>query len=48
MQIILFHSGGVVMIDEKYIRTLLIVFCLVILTLGGCGSKDEKQASIAN
>jgi len=33
------------MIDEKYIRTLLIVFCLVILTLGGCGSKDEKQAS---
>jgi peptidyl-prolyl cis-trans isomerase C len=33
------------MIDEKYIRTLLIVFCLAILTLGGCGSKDEKQAS---
>ncbi len=33
------------MIDEKYIRTLLIAFCLVILTLGGCGSKDEKQAS---
>ena len=33
------------MIDEKYIRTLLIVFCLVMLTLGGCGSKDEKQAS---
>jgi len=33
------------MIDEKYIRTLLIVFCLVILALGGCGSKDEKQAS---
>ena len=24
---------------------MLIVFCLVILTLGGCGSKDEKQAS---
>ncbi len=33
------------MIDEKYIRTLLIVFCLVMLTLSGCGSKDEKQAS---
>ena len=33
------------MVDEKYIRNLLIVFCLVILTLGGCGSKDEKQAS---
>ncbi len=33
------------MIDEKYVRTLLIIFCLVILTLGGCGSKDEKQAS---
>jgi peptidyl-prolyl cis-trans isomerase C len=33
------------MIDEKYSRTLLIVFCLVILSLGGCGSKDEKQAS---
>ena len=33
------------MIDVKYIRTLLIVFCLVVLTLGGCGSKDEKQAS---
>jgi len=32
------------MIDEKYIRALLIVFCLVTLTLGGCGSKDEKQA----
>jgi peptidyl-prolyl cis-trans isomerase C len=30
--------------DKKCIRTLLIVFCLVILTLGGCGSKDEKQA----
>jgi peptidyl-prolyl cis-trans isomerase C len=45
MQITLFHSGGLVMIDEKYIRTLLIAFCLVILTLGGCGSKDEKQAS---
>ncbi|HET6461591.1 MAG TPA: peptidylprolyl isomerase [Syntrophales bacterium] len=34
------------MIDEKCIRTLLIVFCLVVLALGGCGSKDEKQASI--
>ena len=33
------------MIDEKYIRAGLIVFCLVTLTLGGCGSKDEKQAS---
>ena len=32
------------MMDEKCIRTLLIVFCLIILTLGGCGSKDEKQA----
>jgi peptidyl-prolyl cis-trans isomerase C len=45
MQIILFHCGGLVMIDEKYIRNLLIVFCLVMLTLGGCGSKDEKQTS---
>jgi peptidyl-prolyl cis-trans isomerase C len=33
------------MIDVKYIRTLLIIFCLVALTLGGCGSRDEKQAS---
>ncbi len=31
--------------DKKYIRALAILFCLVILTLGGCGSKDEKQAS---
>jgi len=46
MQIILVHSGGlVVMIDKKYIRTLVIFFCLVMLALGGCGSKDEKQAS---
>lgn len=33
------------MIQVKYIRNLLIVFSLVVLTLGGCGSKDEKQAS---
>jgi peptidyl-prolyl cis-trans isomerase C len=33
------------MIGKKYIRTLVILFCLVMLTLGGCGSKDEKQAS---
>ncbi|MGZ6236687.1 MAG: hypothetical protein ACXWMJ_05155, partial [Syntrophales bacterium] len=32
------------MIGKKYIRTLVILFCLVMLTLGGCGSKDEKQA----
>lgn len=31
--------------DKKYIRTLVILFCLVIFALGGCGSKDEKQAS---
>jgi len=31
--------------DKKYIRTLVILFCLVILALGGCGSKDEKQVS---
>jgi len=33
------------MINKKCIRTLVLLFCLVILTLGGCGSKDEKQAS---
>jgi peptidyl-prolyl cis-trans isomerase C len=31
------------MIDRKCIRALLVVFFLVVLTLGGCGSKDEKQ-----
>ncbi|MGO9137448.1 MAG: peptidylprolyl isomerase [Syntrophales bacterium] len=33
------------MIDKKYIRNLVILFFIVVLTLGGCGSKDEKQAS---
>src|SRR5271157_3157943 len=45
MQIILVHGGGLVMIDKKYIRNLVILFCIVVLTLSGCGSKDEKQAS---
>ncbi|MGA2330702.1 MAG: peptidylprolyl isomerase [Syntrophales bacterium] len=31
--------------DKKYIRALVILLCLIIFTLGGCGSKDEKQAS---
>ena len=36
------------MIHKKYIRALVILLCLIIVTLGGCGSRDEKQASTQN
>ena len=34
------------MLEKSYIRTFIIVVCLIMFTLGGCGSKEEKSGSI--
>ena len=34
------------MLEKSYIRTFVIVTCLLMFTLGGCGSKEEKSGSI--
>ena len=33
------------MVYQKYIRNFFITACLIMLVLGGCGSKEEKSGS---
>ncbi len=34
------------MLEKSYVRTFVIAACLIMFTLGGCGSKEEKSGSI--
>jgi peptidyl-prolyl cis-trans isomerase C len=48
IKIVLLKYGGPKMVKNRHILTFIVTACLIMFTLGGCGSKEEKSGSIQN